>query len=148
MKVTVLSGSYNNCGDHLIQFASLNVLERFLPGAELKVIDRKCIRDEQNSLECSDLVIIAGGPALRPRCIPDIVDIPEEFWWKTTSMGIGAHFSSDLEIEDTTSRFFGQALPCSFRDSRSAHIGTRIQLKCNNGSRDRIFLTGCPVSLA
>jgi hypothetical protein len=148
MKVTMLSGSYNNCGDHLIQFASLNVLGRFLPGAIIKVIDRRSIREEYSLLENSDLVIIAGGPALRPRCIPDIVDIPEEFWWKTTSMGIGAHFSSDSEIGDTTSRFFVQALPSSFRDSRSARIATKIHLERNNESVDRVFLTGCPVSFA
>lgn len=148
MEIVMLTGAYNNAGDHLHRFASMQVVQRWankngIEETHIVEIDRKnCRKPEvEVTLNQADLILIPGGPTLQPNLVPNIVDLPEKFFWKTAIFGGGIKHTGNSNWSKKSIDFFKQSLPCSVRDPQSLDA---LPLD----AKKRAWLTGCPVSSA
>lgn len=148
MEIVMLTGAYNNAGDHLHRFASMQVVQHWankngINETHIVEIDRKNCRqpEVEVTLNQADLILIPGGPTLRPNLIPEIVDLPKKFFWKTAIFGGGIKHIGNSNWSKNSLEFFKQSLPCSVRDPQSLDA-------LPSDAKKRAWLTGCPVSSA
>lgn len=67
MKVVLLVGARNNCGDYLIVDRAKRLFSHFLPGAKLVEIDRTHAIGDYGftKMQGADLIVLVGGPLIR-----------------------------------------------------------------------------------
>ena len=142
MKVVVLTNTVDNAGDFLHRYASLRLIKSKLKVGNLREIDRNdAIKPENHDvLESADIIFIPGGPSFRQNLIPQICNIPEKFWWKTSLLGSGVKHRKKQPFNDSTLRFLNTSLPISVRDLATELVAKDVI------SSNQVYMTGCPVS--
>ena len=142
MNVVVLTHTIDNAGDYLHRYASLRLIRSKIKVCNLREIDRTeaSSPENQDALESSDIIFIPGGPSFRHNLIPEICNLPEKYWWKTSLLGSGVKHQQNRPFNEQTRRFLNSSLPVSLRD-----LATEIVAKETIDS-NQIHMTGCPVS--
>lgn len=70
--ISVLTGAYQNIGDHLIQKRALDLISNFV-STETKVYARSNIKSNIDEIKSSKIIILAGGPLLQQNFVPNII---------------------------------------------------------------------------
>ncbi len=133
-KITILTGDSNNAGDFLIVEKTKQLFKYFLPDSEIVYIKRikPITQDELQIINSSDMVVIAGGPALFDACSEamHLSSIIQDIKTELIMFGVGQYNSS---LDFSNFRF-------NFTDASSALLNKIESSKYFSSVRDYVTL--------
>lgn len=151
MDIALLSGAYRNAGDFMIVHKCEELLKYVYPDCTIHTISRRNdLTEHLPQINDSDVVILGGGPALKPKIYPDHIPLVSDLTQIKSplfAMGLGVsgkynydglpkyEFSAPTKELWSKANASGWAIGC--RDNYSANIMKRSGFESK--------MTGCVV---